>query len=205
MSDRPAALVLCGGESRRMGRAKAWLPFGSELLLQRVVRLVSQAAAPVVVVAAAGQDLPKLPGDILVCRDEVAGRGPLQGLVTGLAAFDASVELVFACGTDSPLLKPAWIARLVELIGDFDLAIPEVNGMRHPLAALYRRSVVLQAAERHLQANRLALLDLVAAVRSRIVTGDELREIDPELETLRNVNTLEEYRAALSDEGFSAP
>jgi len=28
------AVVLCGGQSRRMGRPKAWLPFGPELLLQ---------------------------------------------------------------------------------------------------------------------------------------------------------------------------
>ena len=33
------AVVLCGGESRRMGRPKAWLPFGPERMLQRVVRL----------------------------------------------------------------------------------------------------------------------------------------------------------------------
>ena len=32
------AVVLCGGESRRMGQPKAWLPFGPERMLQRVVR-----------------------------------------------------------------------------------------------------------------------------------------------------------------------
>ena len=51
----PGAVVLCGGESRRMGRPKAWLPFGPERLLQRVVRLVGTVAHPVVVVAAPSQ------------------------------------------------------------------------------------------------------------------------------------------------------
>lgn len=55
------AVVLCGGESRRMGRAKAWLPFGPERMLQRVVRLVREAVGPVVVVAAPGQECPPCP------------------------------------------------------------------------------------------------------------------------------------------------
>ncbi|HUR55514.1 MAG TPA: NTP transferase domain-containing protein, partial [Gemmataceae bacterium] len=56
-----AGIVLCGGRSSRMGRAKAWLPFGGETMLQRVVRVVGEVVSPVVVVAAAGQDVPPLP------------------------------------------------------------------------------------------------------------------------------------------------
>src|SRR5690349_21785016 len=77
-------IVLCGGQSKRMGQPKAWLPFGGELMLPRVVRLLSEAVRPVVVVAAPGQDLPPLPADVAVVRDEERGRGPLQGLAAGL-------------------------------------------------------------------------------------------------------------------------
>ena len=62
------AVVLCGGESRRMGRPKAWLPFGPELMLQRVVRLIGTVAQPIVVVAA-----PPLPAPV-ADTDEVEGR-----------------------------------------------------------------------------------------------------------------------------------
>src|SRR5262249_28004534 len=139
----PGAIVLCGGHSRRMGRPKAWLPFGPELMLQRVVRLVGEAAGPVVVVAAPGQDLPALPDGVAVVRDPISDRGPLQGLAAGLAALPESVELAYTTATDVPFLRPAWVARLVELIGDRDLAIPEIGGFLHPLAALYRRATVL--------------------------------------------------------------
>src|SRR3954452_17592579 len=92
------AVILCGGESRRMGRPKAWLPFGPEVMLQRVVRLVGEAAGvgPIAVVAAPGQEVPSLPDRVTVVRDEVSGRGPLQGLAAGLAALPAGAELVYA-------------------------------------------------------------------------------------------------------------
>src|SRR5438552_9005872 len=103
------ALVLCGGQSRRMGQPKAWLPFGPERMLQRVVRLVGEAVGPIVVVAAPGQDLPPLPDAVTIVRDPISGRGPLQGLAAGLAALPEAVELAYATATDVPFLEPAWI------------------------------------------------------------------------------------------------
>ena len=75
-----------------MGSPKAWLPFGDERLLQRVVRLAGTVAHAIVVVAAPGQDLPELPPDVTVVRDAVAARGPLQGLAGGFAALPRSVD-----------------------------------------------------------------------------------------------------------------
>src|SRR5262249_57842743 len=83
-----AGIVLCGGRSSRMGRPKAWLAFGDELMLQRVVRVLREVVDPVVVVAAPGQDVPPLPDTVEIVRDEVEGRGPLQGLAAGLAALE---------------------------------------------------------------------------------------------------------------------
>ncbi len=194
-----AALVLCGGESRRMGRPKAWLPFGEERMLARVVRLAGTVARPVVVVAAPGQELPALSPDVVIVRDSVAGRGPLQALAAGLMALPQLVELVYATATDVPFLEPRWIGRLVELSAGFDLVIPYVNGRHHPLAALYRRSMVLPTIEDLLRKDRRRPLFLIEAVRTRVVDESEMRAIDPELRTLRNLNTPEDYERALRD------
>lgn len=198
------AVILCGGESRRMGQSKAWLPFGSERMLGRVVRLVSAVAGPLVIVAAPGQELPPLPASVLVAYDPVRGRGPLQGLAAGLAALPHHVELVYATATDVPFLQPAWIGRLISLIGDHDLAIPQCDGYYHPLVALYRRATALPAIDLLLQDDRLRPVFLMELLRTRIVTADELREADPELLTLRNLNTPEDYRAALLQAGLGA-
>jgi molybdopterin-guanine dinucleotide biosynthesis protein A len=197
-------VVLCGGKSSRMGRPKAWLPFGPEPMLERVVRLVGSATGPVVVVAAPGQELPPLPESVTVVRDPVEGRGPLQGLAAGLAALPESVELAYASATDVPFLQPAWIGRLVERIGDDDLAIPFIEGYHHPLAALYRRATVLPAIEALLRLDRLRPVFLTKAVATRVLEADDFRDIDPEFLTLRNLNSPEDYEAALRAAGLAS-
>lgn len=199
------ALILCGGESRRMGQPKAWLPFGPERLLQRVVRLVSTVASPIVVVAAPGQELPPLPAAVRVARDPLRGRGPLQGLAAGFTALPDEVELAYATATDVPFLQPAWIDRLAALIEDHDLAIPRCQGFLHPLAALYRRASVLPACESLLQSGQLHLACLIDVLHARIVAGDELQCEDPELLTVRNLNTPEDYKLALAMAGHEVP
>jgi molybdopterin-guanine dinucleotide biosynthesis protein A len=187
-----------------MGQPKAWLHFGPERMLQRVVRQVSTVAEDVVVVAAPGQDLPPLRSSVTVARDPVRGRGPLQGLSAGLAALPDRAQFAYATATDVPFLQPDWIGRLVELIGSHDLAIPHCEGYHHPLAALYRRAAALPAIEALLRADRLRPVFLIDALPMRIVSEEELRDVDPRLGTLRNLNTPEDYHAALAEAGFDA-
>ena len=114
---RVGGIVLCGGQSKRMGRAKAWLPFGDELMLQRVVRIVREVVDPVVVVAAPGQDVPELPTDVLIVRDKIEGRGPLQGLATGLMALQGQVDGVYLSSCDVPFLHAAFVNRVISFLG----------------------------------------------------------------------------------------
>ena len=81
-----------------MGTAKAWLDFDGQPLLQRVVSAVGRAANPVVVSAAAEQDLPELAPQVQVVRDTVPDAGPLQGLADALAALGHRCDAVFVCG-----------------------------------------------------------------------------------------------------------
>ena len=83
------AIVLAGGRSSRMGAPKASLEWHGSTLLRRVTGIVARSVAPgpVVVVAAAGQDLPALPDGIEVVADAREGRGPLQGLAARLATI----------------------------------------------------------------------------------------------------------------------
>src|SRR5579871_5360740 len=95
-------IVLCGGHSKRMGRPKAWLPIAGEIMLSRVVRLLKDMVRPVVVVAAPEQDVPALPTDVAIVRDEARGRGPLQGLAAGLQALRGLADAAYLSSCDVP-------------------------------------------------------------------------------------------------------
>src|SRR5262249_44037098 len=110
---------------------------------------------------------------------------------------------VYATASDVPFLNPRWIERLVSRIGENDLAIASIAGRFHPLAALYRKSAVLPAIDGLLRENRLRTMLLPEHVKTSVLREEDLIDIDPELQTLRNLNHFDEYEAALDDAGLS--
>jgi molybdopterin-guanine dinucleotide biosynthesis protein A len=184
-----------------MGVPKATLPFGPETMLQRVVRLLGTVVSPIVVVAAREQSLPQLPDGVVVTRDEREQRGPLEGLRAGMKALPNSVEVAYITSCDVPLLEPAFVERMVELLDDHDIAVMEIDGFPHPLSAVYRRNTLPQV-EALLEKDKLRPVFLFDAVRTRRVRPEEMLSADPQLRTLRNLNTREDYLAALSLAGY---
>lgn len=195
---RVGGVVLCGGQSSRMGRPKAWLPVGDELMLPRVVRLLGEVVSPIVVVAAPGQDLPPLPEGVILARDPEPGRGPMQGLAVGLPALAGRAEAAYVSSCDAPFLQPAFVRHLSEALGEHAICVPEAEGYRHPLAAVYRVEVGAIAA-RLLAEGRARPAFLFDEVATRVVRAEELTGAGLMLQSLRNVNTPEEYEAALRE------
>ena len=189
-------IVLCGGKSSRMGTSKALLQFGPETMLQRVVRLLGAVVGPIVAVAAIDQVLPELPADVILTRDEHEGRGPLEGLRAGLKALPPHVDAAYVTSCDVPLLVPAFVQQMLALADGYDIAVIEVDGFAHPLSAVYRRST-LPYVEKLLAADRLRPAFLFDAVQTRRVRREEMTA-DPELYTLQNLNTPEDYEKALT-------
>ena len=197
-------MVLCGGESRRMGRPKAWLPFGPEVMLQRVVRLVGTVAGPIVVVAAPGQGSS---GASARRSRSSATRSPAEGRCKGWRrasrALGEEADLVYATGTDVPFLEPRWITHLAELdrrrgSGDsLDRWLLPLAGcaLSHARSSC-RRSGPAQPRP------SAACTPWSRRSKHESSLEHEMRAVDPELGTLRNLNHPEEYERALSDGGF---
>ena len=207
-----AGIVLCGGESRRMGLPKATLPLGDELMLPRVLRLLGQVVDPLYAVAAPGQSLPDLPAGVRIARDEREGRGPLEAIHAGLEAIRAGLEgaadrqadAAYITSCDVPLLVPAFVERLLELLDTHRIVVPVERKFHHPLAAVYRTDI-LPELEQLRAADRMRPVFLFDRVDTLRVPVDELRDVDPDLLTLVNVNTPQDYLTVSRRAGFEPP
>jgi molybdopterin-guanine dinucleotide biosynthesis protein A len=201
-----AAIVLAGGRSTRMGTPKAQLEWHGSTLLRRAVGIVGRAVdGPVVVVRAAGQQLPDLPAGIETTTDARPGRGPLEGLAAGLRALDERAGAVYLTGVDAPLLHPAVVRRVLALLGpDDDVALPHAHGFAQPLAAAYRAATVAGPLEELLAADGPAPGSRALLRRCRVANIDAAALLadpavathDPDLDSLRNVNQPSDYETA---------
>lgn len=190
-------IVLCGGKSSRMGQPKAWLQFGNETALQRVVRILSEVVDPIVVVAGPNQDLPALPEGVVIVRDPDEHLGPLAGIANGLAAIAPVAEAAYVTACDVPLLQGSFVRGVISRLGEAELAVPVEGGFHHPLAGVYRTSLSEKACGL-VKAGRLRPLFLIEQSNAVTIPVDELRAIDPNLDSLKNMNTPEDYEQLLA-------
>jgi molybdenum cofactor guanylyltransferase len=200
------AVVLAGGRSSRMGTPKAALEWHGSTLLRRTVGILARATGgPVVVVRASGQDLPALPRETIVVDDPRDGKGPVQGIAAGLAALAGEAGTAFVTSTDLPFLHPAFVGRVLRVLGPPadgpDVALPVARGYQQPLAAAYRVSLA-QLAERLVKEDRLRPAFLFAECQverlddATLLADPALAKLDPDLDSVLNVNTPDDYQAA---------
>jgi len=199
------AVVLAGGRSSRMGQSKALLDWHGLTAVAHAVEVVREGVAggSVCVVRSLGQELPAL--DAIVVDDAVAHRGPLGGLHAGLAALAGQLEVVFACGVDTPLLAPAFVRRVCGSLRDGDDAVvPVIDGRAQPLLAAYLTAIAPQL-QALLDRGALGLKDISGACIVRRLSEQELladaglAAADPRLRSAANANTPEEWAVLVAE------
>jgi len=184
-------LVLAGGESRRMGRPKAWIEVGDTVLLRYVVERLGSAFSEVVVSFAEPEQMEQhLPYRVVFDRKRSAG--PLAGLEAGL--ISARHEVVFAVACDMPYVTQSTAQLAVAAARSCDAAIPRHDGLYEPVCGAYRKTA-LPAIVGALDAGNYTAHDVVQSLDVTWLEG-----LDPgEFENLNTVSDLERFHA-----GFSA-
>jgi molybdopterin-guanine dinucleotide biosynthesis protein A len=182
------ALILAGGSSARLGRPKALLDFGGKAIVRRVFDAVAPLAAEIVVSVAdarmAAAVRPALPPVHFVV-DRRRAIGPIEGIQRGFAVAKGERILVAPC--DAPLLHTELYRLLLECLGAHDAAVPRLEAF-DPVRAVYMRQAALRVLERTNKPieSPSALVDRLDAV---FVEAEQLRSIDPGLDSFIDVNT----------------
>lgn len=190
-------VILAGGRSRRMGRDKATLPAVDGTLIAHLARRL----APVVdeTIVAGGSVRPPIEGAVVVV-DHRPGLGPLSGMLAGLAV--AKHRHVWVVGCDLPDVEPALGGLLLALAADYEAVVPRPDQEPEGVCALYVRELAPRIAAL-LDAGERSVKSLLNRSAVRYVGLDELRAVDPELRSFRNINTPADYAAWLTTQPAS--
>lgn len=183
------ALILAGGDSRRMGQDKAMLVLDGQTLLARVTDTMRRLFPKVLVSVREPRIGVALPQ---VC-DQVASSGPLAGLVAGLA--QAETPWVFAVACDMPFVSPIVIERLADLRIGHQAVVPVVGGHPQPLAAFYATSA-LETMRVALASGDLSLRGMLKKLDVCFVDEAELRACDPQLRSFFDLDTPQDVAVA---------
>ena len=184
----PAGVVLCGGSGSRFGSDKVLVEVDGEPLVLRTTRRLTWAASPVMLASGSGRRLRRALGDVPYRElddGDLAGSGPLAGILAGLQASPR--DLVAVVAADMPFVNPALIAFLCQAIGDHDGAVPVTDRGSQPLHAVYARRAA-PALEASVRAGVRSVRAAVERLDIRWVGEDEWRAFDPEGAFDRNVN-----------------
>ncbi len=181
-------VILAGGQSSRMGSNKALLPFQGGRFIEVIYRRFSELFPEVLLVTNNPEQYAFLP-----CRkvaDLYPGMGALAGLHSGLR--HATMPHIFVAACDMPWLNSALIRRLAGLLDTADVVIPFGENGLEPLHAIYGKQC-LGPMEESLAADRRRIVSFFPQVRVRELRQEQVRAIDPDFDSFRNVNTPDDY------------
>jgi molybdenum cofactor guanylyltransferase len=128
------AVLLAGGESRRMGTEKATIVFNGEPLWRRQIKLLRYLGPEKILVSARAERSWRPPDTELVL-DQAPSRGPISGLSAALARTRTS-HLV-ALGVDMPFITAAQLQNLYHRANAGCGVVPTISGCAEPLGAVY--------------------------------------------------------------------
>jgi molybdopterin-guanine dinucleotide biosynthesis protein A len=191
MAKSMTGVILAGGASHRMGTDKSFLDLGGTPVIGHVIEILTAVFSRVLIIT---NDPDKYARFGLPTRpDIIPGLGVLGGIHAALSHI--ADDAAFVAASDMPFIKPAVVDYLIGAFQDTDAVVPYLAGEYEPLLAVYSRRC-LGAVERTIADRKRRAVDLLPSVRLKVIREDELAAIDPDLISIFNINTPEDYERA---------
>jgi molybdenum cofactor guanylyltransferase len=186
-----SAVLLAGGESRRMGKDKATLQFRGRPLWQIQFELLRKLQ-PSETFISARTDPTWRPEDVRFVADIPPSRGPLSGLAASLAQMHTRHLLALAI--DMPFMTEDFLLSLCDHIEPGCGVVPKTDNRAEPLAAIYPHEAEIDFR------SALAGIDFsMQSVVRHLVESGKLREVrvkEQEKNFFLNVNELSDLQSA---------
>lgn len=192
------AIILAGGFSRRFGSDKGLVHLKNKPLVRHVIDNVSQTVDEILVIVSSEQQKKKFEPIVgkntQLIIDDDESQSPLIGTITGLKTSTGDYSLLLPC--DAPLVSTKVVQFLFDLNFKKNAVIPRwPSGYLEPLQAVYRTTPALIAAKKGILGGRLDMRSMVEHLKEiRYVSTLVLKQLDPDLFTFFNVNTVQDLK-----------
>ena len=184
------AVILAGGESKRMGQDKAGLVLDGQTLLQHVIAAMQQVFPHIIL--SVREPRPGI--DLFQVCDEPSVQGPLAGVLAALDHVTTPWTFIIAC--DMPFVQPNLIALLSQYRQSCQAVVPVVHGHPQPLAAFYALNV-REVIRTHLASGgKNSLRATFEHLQVRYVDETELVQTEPSLRSFFDLDTPQDYALA---------
>lgn len=199
-----------------MGYDKFRLPLGEQTFLEHVIsRLLETVDGPIIAASSqqTAEEVENVVSSLANTRvQSVVDRedaGPMEGIRSGLKKASEFSEWAFVTSCDVPLFVGEVLRVLCDSMAeddatDLEAVIPLSGSRVFGMTALYRCSIH-EKIETMLSRNRLRVSELSSELKAKTIDLDELRKVDPKLDSVRNLNSPEQYFRFLEEKGFDCP
>lgn len=184
-----SAIVLCGGNSKRIGRSKAFLPYAGTTLIENCLKKLSAVFAEIILVCNDPDEFKHLSANVV--RDLIPAKGPLVGILSGLLL--AKHEQALVCPCDMPLIDEELLRELAAKSTQADLVLYGHDGIPEPLLGVYSRSCIAGLEEMVFSGN-YSLNDYLASTPKVISEFQSQKSLAPHF----SVDTPADYGRILS-------
>ncbi len=182
------AVILAGGKSSRMGSNKAFLELKGKTFIELQIELLREMFDDIFISANTPSEYEYL--NLPIFKDVYPGKGPLGGIYTSLINSSSLHTFMLAC--DMPFVGSELIKHLKDLTKEYDVVIPKSEKGLEPLHAFYSKKCI-NPIKRALDEGNLRIISFFPHVNVKIVELDSLSSSDSFENSIKNLNTRDEY------------
>ncbi len=187
-------IILAGGSGRRIGCDKAFLKLGPKTVIEELISRLEKKFPRLIIVANETEKYRKFHHEVI--SDILPDRGSLGGIYSGLVKSHTFYNFVFA--GDAPFVNFALIDYMVNKVEDADIILPKWKGRFEPLCAIYSKNCINPIKEQ-LDKNDLKITNFFSQLSVKVIEQEEMEKFDLREISFLNINTKEDYDAALKE------
>ena len=185
MHNNITAVILCGGQSKRIGRNKAFLKTNNKPFIEILINKLQGLFQKIII----STKQPTLyrhlrSAKVSIVNDRSKILGSLVGIYSALRK--TPTEYIFVIAVDMPTIESGLIKRVVKYYQEYDVVVPRSRKGLEPLCAVYSKEC-LPHITRQIRNSNYKIIDFFEQVRVKTIRLKKDR--------LFNVNTLNDYRA----------